>query len=68
MKIECNENLTSIINYINDFEGFINWFDLTQYVIDYKMYKEYYLNLNLIKILVEYHNYQINTKVWVKPN
>lgn len=61
MKIKVNENLTSIINYVHDYENEIGWFHLVQYCIDYGMYKELFLNYHIINKLIEEHNHNIRT-------
>lgn len=56
VKIEVNDNLTSIFNYIYSYDGYINWHELIQYCIDYQLYLEFYLNFEIIKTLVNEHN------------
>jgi len=55
-KVGINENLTSIFNYINSSPKFIRWSDLIQYCIDYDLYIEFYMNINIIQLLVNEHN------------
>lgn len=66
-KIEVNENLSSIFNYINDYEKVIDYKDLLQYCIDYGLYKEFYLNYPIINRLIEFHDSQVLSGSWVKP-
>ena len=52
-KIIVNDNLTNIFNYINSAKEPISYMELIQYVIDYDLYKEFYLNYEIIKYLYE---------------
>ena len=52
-KIIVNDNLTNIFNYINSAKEPISYMELIQYVIDYDLYKEFYLNHEIIKYLYE---------------
>lgn len=67
MKIKINENLTSIINYIRDYEGVVTWFELVQYCLDYRMYEELYVNQTIINRLIVEHNNDYQLGVWKKP-
>lgn len=54
LKIEVNDNLTSIFNFIQDSREIITFHDLVQFCIDFECYKELYLNQDIIyKLLVE---------------
>ena len=66
MKVEVNENLTSIINHIQDTETVIDFDELLQFCIDYRMYKELYIHLPIIKEVIKQHNQKINAGTWVK--
>lgn len=55
-KIQINDNWNMIFNYINSSTEKIIWKDLVQFCIDYDCYKEFYLNINIWKILVEEKN------------
>lgn len=68
MKVKVNENLTSIINYINDTEKTVSWFEIVQYSIDYRMYQELYINQAIIQKLMDEHNSAIRSGSWKKPN
>lgn len=68
MKVKVNENLTSIINYINDSETTVSWSELVQYSIDYRMYQELYINQAIIQKLMDEHNSAIRSGSWKKPN
>ena len=52
-KIIVNDNLTNIFNYINSAKEPISYMELIQYVIDYDLYNEFYLNHEIIKYLYE---------------
>lgn len=56
MKIKVNDNLTNIFNYIQANPEFIEFHDLVQYVIDYDLYREFYLNQQIIFRLLDEHN------------
>ena len=49
-----------IFNYIISSESKIVYKDLLQFCIDYDLYKEFYLNLNVWKILIEEKNSSLN--------
>lgn len=68
MKVKVNENLTSIINYIKDFEGIVKWFELVQYCIDYRMYEELYVNQSIIQKLMNEHNEDFKLGKWKKAS
>lgn len=68
MKIKVNENLTSIINFIRDYEGIVNWDELVQYCLDYRMYEELYINQSIMQRLISEHNDQFRLGKWKKPN
>lgn len=55
-RIEINDNFNMIFNYIESSEVKIVYKDLLQFCIDYDLYKEFYLNLNVWKILIEEKN------------
>lgn len=67
MKIKINENFTSIMNHINDYEKKISWFELIQYCIDYGMYKELYEHYFIFDKLIQEHNQSIMDHTWVNP-
>lgn len=56
MKIKVNDNLTNIFNYISSNPEYIEFKDLVQYVIDYDLYKEFFLNQQIIFRLLDEHN------------
>lgn len=56
MKIKVNDNLTNIFNYIQANPEFIEFHDLVQYAIDYDLYREFYLNQQIIFRLLDEHN------------
>lgn len=67
MKIKVTENLTSIFNYIREFEGIVTYQDLVQFCLDYKMYPELYLNHMIIDHLIQEHNQDYLSGKWHKP-
>lgn len=56
LKIQINDNWNMIYNYINSATEKISWFELVQFCVDYQCYKEFYLNINVWKILVDERN------------
>lgn len=67
MKKNKIENFTSLINYINEYDGIVYWFDIVQFALDYQMYNELYLNHFMIRYLIEEHNRRYVAGEWVKP-
>ena len=55
LRVEVNDNLRSIFNYINSAIDDISFNDILQFAIDYDCYKEFYLNLDIIFKLYEEH-------------
>lgn len=47
-KIKVNDNLTNIFNYIQSAIEIFSFQELIQYVIDYDLYREFYLNQQII--------------------
>lgn len=62
MKIEINDNFNSIYNYILSASDEIKYTELLQFCIDYQCYQEFYINLNVWKILVEEKNKELDDK------
>lgn len=60
LKIEINDNLTSIFNYINDNQEYITFHELVQFCIDFECYKELYLNQDIIYKLLQEHNEKVS--------
>lgn len=52
-KIKVNDNLTNIFNYIESQLNIFPFKDLVQYVLDYDLYQEFYLNQHIIFKLYE---------------
>lgn len=52
-KIIVNDNLTNIFNFITSTKEKISYMELIQYCIDYDLYKEFYLNNQIINRLYE---------------
>lgn len=67
MKIKVNENLTSLFNFIREFDGIVKWIDIIQYALDYRMYQELYVNNIIIDRLIREHNDDYLAGRWVKP-
>lgn len=55
-KIQINDNWNMIYNYINSATERVDWFELVQFCVDFDCYKEFYLNINVWKLLVEERN------------
>lgn len=60
MKIKVNDNLTNIFNYIQSTKTEISFHDLVQYVLDYDLYQEFYLNQQIIYRLLDEKNRSIS--------
>lgn len=67
MKVKVSENLTSLINHINECETKSSWFDLVQFSIDYGMYEDLYKHHFILQKLMDEHDRQIDNKTWRKP-
>lgn len=67
MKIEVNENLTSLINYIHDSDKEVTVKELVQFAIDYKCFKELYIYWSVIQALNEEHTKALLQHTWKKP-
>lgn len=67
MKIKVNENLTSLFNYIREYDGIVTWRDIVQYSLDYRLYQELYVNNMIIDRLINEHNSDYLAGKWVKP-
>ena len=59
-KIEPNDSLQHIFDYINNCNVILTWKELIEMSIDYECYKELYLNHVIIRYLLEEHNEAIN--------
>lgn len=66
MRVSVNSNLTSIVNYINDYQGLLSWYELVSWCIDLKYYKELYLNHFIIKYLIDEHNQSIKDNTFIR--
>lgn len=51
IKIEYNDNMNCLCEFINSSLEPVKFKDLLQFAIDYASYKELYLNLNILEIL-----------------
>lgn len=60
MKIKYNDKLEYIINTINTNPNQIKFKELLSECIANNLYNELYINLPIIKILLEEHNNEIN--------
>ena len=61
-KIEFNDNLVMILEYINSQKSNVSYLDIIQFVKDYDLYNEYYLNYHIIKDLIVEKNQLLNKK------
>ena len=55
-KVGINEDLISIFTYINTSPKYVLWSELLQHCIDYELYIELYMNIDIVSKLVEEHN------------
>ena len=53
MKIKVNDNLTNIFNFIESRTEPVKYHELVQFVIDYDLYKEFYMNNVIINKLFD---------------
>lgn len=53
MKIKVNDNLTNIFNFIESRTEPIRYQELVQFVIDYDLYQEFYLNNVIVNRLFD---------------
>lgn len=54
VKIEINDNLHTLLNYIGSALEPISFNDLVQFSIDFECYKEFYINLEILdKLRIE---------------
>lgn len=51
-----NEDLISIFTFINTSPKYVLWSELLQHCIDYDLYIELYMNIDVIGKLLEEHN------------
>ena len=58
-KIGYTEDLNTLVNYISTSPKYIFWKDILQFSVDYDLYIDLYMNLNLIKYLIDERNAQI---------
>lgn len=56
MKVEVNDNFNMIHNYIISAVEPVKFSELLQYCIDYDLYKEFYVNLPVFRVLIEEKN------------
>lgn len=61
-KVGMNEDLIAILTYINTAPGIVLWQDLIQHCIDYDLYIELYMNVEIISKLLEQHNEMVVQK------
>lgn len=61
-KVGMNEDLIAILTYINTAPGIVLWQDLIQHCIDYDLYIELYMNIEIITKLLEQHNEMVVQK------
>ena len=55
-KVGINEDLISIFTYINTSPQYVLWSELLQHCIDYELYIELYMNIDIVSKLVDEHN------------
>ena len=47
-KLGYSEGLDSILTYIKTSEKYVTWVELIQFSVDYQIYVDLYMNLNII--------------------
>lgn len=54
VKIEINDNLKTLLNYVESALEPISFYDLVQFSIDFECYKEFYINMEILdKLRIE---------------
>ncbi len=56
MKIKFNENLISILNFIDNNSHSISFREMLQWCIDMECYEDYYKHYHIIKPILDEHN------------
>ena len=63
VKIEYNDNLNCLCENIRSALEPITFNELLQYAIDYKCFKELYINLNMLEILRKEKNEELKIRM-----
>lgn len=58
LKIQINDNLKAIYEYLRSYEYYVDLRDLVQFCFDYEYYKELFENFHIIYKCLEEHNIQ----------
>lgn len=64
MRVKVNDNFNSIRSYIRQADHIVSKYELLEYVTDYDMFKEYYLNYHLFIDLLNEHNEEFMKGNW----
>lgn len=56
LKIQINDNFNSIYNYIISSQKIVTYKEILQFCMDYQCYQEFYINLQVWKLLIEEQN------------
>ena len=62
LKLEINDNFNMILNFIISATEPITFKELLQYCLDYDLYKEFYVNLSVFRILLDEKNLALREK------
>lgn len=62
-KLGYSEGLDSLITYIKTSEKYITWVELIQFSVDYDIYVDLYMNLNIIDRVMYEKNIQFTKSV-----
>lgn len=65
-KVSVNDNLISIFDYINN-SKILSFKELLQFILDYDLYKEYYLNQHIVHRLLDEHNNNFKEDISYDP-
>jgi len=62
LKLEINDNFNMIMNFILSANDPISFKELLQYCLDYDLYKEFYVNLAVFRVLLDEKNMALREK------
>ena len=62
LKLEINDNFNMIMNFILSANDPLSFKELLQYCLDYDLYREFYVNLSVFRILLDEKNLALREK------
>lgn len=63
IKIEVNDNLKTLLNYVESALEPISFYDLVQFSIDFECYKEFYINMEILDKLRLEKNIEVEKRI-----